>query len=406
MSVKIIHTADWHIGKKLHEYSLNEDHRMFMDWLMQLIEEEKIDYLLISGDVFDLANPSQESLAIYYRFLAKLSTTDCKAIITAGNHDSPKLIDAPSELLNALEIKVIGNVPADISELLIPLKDKSGKTIAAIAAVPYLLDRDIRKAIEGESYDDRVQAVRLGIQNFYARIGEVLRKAYSGMLHLAMGHLYVQGVVISDSERQIQIGNLAGVDASMFPSGIHYVALGHIHKAQNVGSDRIRYSGSPIPLSFSEKKYDHRVILLELDGDTIEQKDIPVKKFRELVGLNGTIREVREKAMQLKNEYPLPILVDLQIEEDEFNPQMHELLDELLAEIHASKNAEVIHRSITYKNSPLRVLNPSSGEFDRNELTPEKIFKKLISGRELEEQDKLMQLFFEIKQEAEEKGSK
>lgn len=406
MSVKILHTADWHIGKKLHEYNLSEDHILFMDWIIELIKEKDIDYLMISGDVFDLANPSQESLRIYYQFLAKLSRTGCKSIVTAGNHDSPALIDAPSELLHALQIKVVGTIPEPFENCLVPVYDKAGMIAAAVAAIPFLRDRDIRNATEGESYEDRVEAVRKGIGNFYQKAAAALEDKFPDTVHLGMGHLYVQGSALSDSEREIQIGNLAGVDENTFPEGLRYVALGHIHKSQNVGSERVRYSGSPIPLSFSEKNYGHKVILLHIEDGVVRQEDIRVKKFRRLETVTGSFSEVKKQALNLENDCILPVLLDLNIIEEVYNPQMSELLEELSKELQKEGGKEIVHLRIKYLSSHLTAINQETLNLRREEMSPEKIFGELISKREKEEQNVLMQLFFELKQEAEESESK
>lgn len=402
MAIKILHTADWHIGKKLHEYSLSDDHQLFMDWIVQLIKARSIDYLLISGDVFDLANPAQESLKLYYQFLADLEKTGCKAIITAGNHDSPALIDAPAHLLNALNIKVIGSVPENLDALFFELKDHTGKPEACLAAVPFLRDRDIRKAGEGESYDDRVQAVREGIAGFYSHVANRMKEIYPTLPHLAAGHLYVQGTTLSDSEREIQVGNLAGVDSSAFPESLEYVALGHIHKAQNVGKgQKVRYSGSPIPLSFSEKDYQHKVILLEIENSRLKQEDIYVDVNRKLAAFSGTFQEIKQEVEEMENEYTLPVLIDINIVEEVYDPNMIEKIEEFSKMLKAEGKKEIIHTRIKYKNSSVNLDSPEHTNI-REELTPEKIFSELISKREEAEQKKLMQLFLEIKQEAEE----
>jgi exonuclease SbcD len=399
MSLKILHTADWHIGKKLHEYTLHEDHRLFLNWLLDLITAEKIDYLVVSGDIFDLANPSQEALKLYYEFLARLSSTSCAAVITAGNHDSPAVIDAPSDLLNALKIHVTGNVPDDKEKMLLPLTSKAGKVEAVLATIPYLRDKDLRKAVEGESYDDRIEAVREGIGSFYSQLSELMMQKSPGLLHLGMGHLYVQGSALSDSEREIQIGNLAGISEKAFPENFAYVALGHIHKAQNVGgASRIRYSGSPIPLSFSEKDYNHRVILLELEEGSIAQKDIPVKKERELISLKGSFRTIKSRLKTIENSYSLPLLLDLQFEEDIYTPGLPEMVENLVKEI--TGEMEVVNIRIHYKDSPWKNNYIFEYESYSQEMSPEHILSEVIGERE--DKTDLMRLFMEIRQEAEE----
>ena len=149
--MKILHTADWHLGHRLHEHSQNEEQMLFLEWLENYIIDYKIDVLLISGDIFDTGTPSSQSLRMYYDFLIRLTKTTCQHIvITGGNHDSPGTLNAPKELLNALSIKVIGRSSEDISEEIFKLTVNDEEII--IAAVPYLRDQDIRRAVAGETF--------------------------------------------------------------------------------------------------------------------------------------------------------------------------------------------------------------------------------------------------------------
>ena len=126
--MKILHTADWHIGKKLHKHELSEDFELFLDWLCERIAELKVDVLLVSGDIFDLANPSSEARKQYYRSLKRLRQLDCRIILTGGNHDSPAMLDAPRELLQELEMEVIGGLPEKLEDCIIPIYGTSGES--------------------------------------------------------------------------------------------------------------------------------------------------------------------------------------------------------------------------------------------------------------------------------------
>lgn len=405
MSLKIIHTADWHLGKRLYECDLSKDHELFTSWLLSLIKEKQIDYLVISGDVFDLANPSQESLRLYYKFLAELSATGCAAIITAGNHDSPGLIDAPSHLLDALKITVVGNAPENPDELLVLLKNKKGEAEACLAAVPFLRDKDIRKVTEGESYQDRIKTVREGIGKYYFRVAEAMQQKYSKLPHIALGHLYVEGAETSESEREIQIGNQAGVNEKLFPDGFCYFALGHIHKAQDVGkTGKIRYSGSPVPLSFSEKEYKHKIILLELNGKDLNQTDIPVPAFRKLKSFKGTFEEICLMVNETINDCELPLLIDLEIVEEVYNPGMIRQVEELIALLAVEGTKEIANYRIKYTQTADKLADPENMKVDLSVLSPVKIFSTLISRRDENEQQELLKIFHEIRQQAEEES--
>ncbi|MBI1184425.1 exonuclease subunit SbcD, partial [bacterium] len=209
--MKILHTADWHLGKKLHKQDLWADHAMYLNWLEKYIEKEHINVLLISGDVFDLANPSSEARAMYYNALVRINKLACTTIITGGNHDSPAVLNAPKDVLKALNIHVVGGLPAHLNEVLIPLPNARNPEVL-VAAIPFLREADLRQMNEGEANDDRMQAVKKGIENTYRLVAEMAQKNYENIPCLALGHLFAAGVSSSDSEREIQIGNQAKVE--------------------------------------------------------------------------------------------------------------------------------------------------------------------------------------------------
>lgn len=343
--MKILHTADWHLGKKLHKHDLSKDHQLFLDWIILLIQKQKIDLLLISGDVFDLANPPIESRAMYYWFLKQMIQLNCKIIITGGNHDSAQMLDAPREILQMLDIKVVGGAITPIENEIVVLEN------LVVCAVPYLRDADLRQAIEGESGTSRVENVRLGIKKHYDTLAEICQEKYPNLPKIAMGHLYANGSISSESEREIQIGNLASVDGNDFSQTFDYVALGHIHRPQIIGgNERIRYSGSPIPLSFSEKNDQKIVLVLELSENKIQEiKTVEVPKFRELKRISGTLEEVKAKLIAFQNEAPLKSFLEVEVIEESFNPLIIKELNDLIA-VFDDENAIVLKHKIGFKN--------------------------------------------------------
>jgi len=403
--MKILHTSDLHIGKRLYDYDLIEDHKSFFNWLIQTISEWKIDYLLVTGDIFDQSNPSQDSLKLYYTFLAELSKTGCQAIITAGNHDSPALIDAPEDILSALNIRVIGTIPENIDELMIPIQDSTGKVEAVIAAVPFLRDRDIRKAAEAESYDSRLEAVRDGITRFYGALANRMNEKYPDIPKIVTGHLYVQGAQLSGSEREIQIGNLAGIEETAFSEGINHFALGHLHKAQDVdAAKRICYCGAPLPLSFAEREYENKIILLTVEGGEIHQEDIRVPQFRLLVEIRGTGAEVAKQLSDIENPCDLAVLADIYITEDCFTPEAMQHKESLGNLYNNAADVAIVQSRIKFMNILPATGNPSNHPEDFNALTPDKVFEEIIKPYNEEEKTALNEIFLEIKQTAEERG--
>ena len=343
--MKILHTADWHLGKKLHKHELSKDHQLFLDWLINFIQEQNIDLLLISGDVFDLANPPIEARAMYYWFLRQMIQLKCKIIITGGNHDSAQMLDAPKDILNLLDITVVGGAINPIENEVIVLEN------LVVCAVPYLRDADLRQAIEGESGASRVENVRLGIKKHYDTLAEICQEKYPNLPKIAMGHLYAHGVSTSESEREIQIGNEAGIDSDCFSQTFDYVALGHIHRPQIIGgNERIRYSGSQIPLSFSEKNDQKIVLFLEVSDNKIQEiKKIDVPKFRDLKRISGTLEEVKSKLIAHQNEAQLQAFLEVEVVEETFNPLIIKELNDLIT-VFDDESATVLKHKISFKN--------------------------------------------------------
>src|SRR5680860_278366 len=314
--MKILHTSDWHIGNQLHKYDLCEDLNLFFNWLVHYIQTENIDVLLSSGDIFDQANPSQAAYKQYYDLLKQLINLDCKVILTGGNHDSASVLNAPQELLKAFDITVIGGATNVVGEMFIEV-EKDGEKIV-VAAVPFLKDRDIRKSVAGETYATKIEQIKSGLQSYFANINACYQENYPDHTFILMGHLYVQGSELSESERDIQIGNQAGVEAHMFEGIPQYVALGHIHKPQIISdTQNIHYCGSPIPLSFSEREDEKQINIIIIKDRKIDQLEIiPIPKYRNLLTFEGSLDEVENKLNGYSEKTRLMSLAEVIVNED------------------------------------------------------------------------------------------
>lgn len=268
--MKILHSADWHLGARLVERERLPEQAAFLDWLLEVLKTEQVDALLVSGDVFDAANPPQEAVALYFDFLKRLADLKTvKAVITGGNHDSASHLNAPRELLRRFDVHVFGHGGADT------VVDLGG---AVVAAVPFLRERDLRQAAAGESIATVQDQMKGAIRAHYAAQLATCREAAGGRPVVAMGHLTVLGAVTSDSEREVHIGNLGHVGADVF-EGFDYTALGHLHRPQKVaGRETVRYSGSPIPLSFSEAGDAKSVVVIDTDGMNLRLLPVPVTR--------------------------------------------------------------------------------------------------------------------------------
>ena len=171
--MKILHTSDWHIGRSLYGRKRYEEFLRFFDWLIDCIEAEGIEALLVAGDIFDNGTPSNLAQELYYRFLGRVAGTGCRhVVVTAGNHDSPSLLNAPREILRLLNVHVVGCLTEVVAEELVLLRDIDNKPQLIVCAVPYLRDRDIRRAEAGETFEDKGRKLVLGIHDHYHLVAE------------------------------------------------------------------------------------------------------------------------------------------------------------------------------------------------------------------------------------------
>lgn len=380
--MKILHTADWHIGKKLHSYELSEDFDRFINWLCDCVQKEQVDVLLISGDCFDLANPSSAARNQYYESLVKLKKHVHQIVITGGNHDSPAVLNAPKELMKALNLEVIGGLPDEIEEALVPLKNRDNKTEAVVAAIPFLRHPDLRK--DGKllkTYEDRLEALRQGISSVFAAAAEKCQENYPNLPALAMGHLYAAGTELSDSERDIQIGNQAAVRASAFGDYFDYVALGHIHKPQQVSAAQpVFYSGSPLPLSFSERQDDKRVLLIDTENGWAP-KSIPIPSFRKLLKITGDLPKLENKLSALPENEGLDNLIEVELREENYQVKRIHDLEGLVSGFERPGYKIVKHRA-QFDNQLSGTGEIFEEQVSLEELKPQKVFEERLNQEE------------------------
>lgn len=307
--MKILHTSDWHLGRTLHDRKRYNEFDSFLGWLIGFIQDEKIDILLVAGDIFDSSAPGSRAQEQYYGFLARLMGTCCRHIIIfGGNHDSPSFLEAPKEILGALRIKVIGAVSGDIADEIYVAKDRDGGTEAIICAVPFLRDRDIRTVEPGESPEDKSRKLKEGVANHYRKVHEEagkLRGDDKNVPLIGMGHLFTaQGrSVEGDGVRELYIGSIAHIDGQDISKGFDYMALGHLHMPQAAeGPGNVFYSGSPVPMGFAEAGQTKKVIVAEFSGSSpvITGHEIPC--FQELERISGSMEEISDKIAALKEK--------------------------------------------------------------------------------------------------------
>lgn len=332
--IKVLHTADWHLGKRLDNSERTEEHQLFLEWLLQEIIEASIDVLIIAGDIFDTGAPSNTALKQYYNFLRQVQDTCCQdVIIIGGNHDSVSTLNAPKELLKHFNVHVIGGVPDAFDDQIITIY-KDGQPELVVCAVPFLRDRDVRLSIAGETSSEMEARLVEGICNHYKKfIEHILPLKASGIPVLATGHMFAQGASTSDSEQKIHVGNLAQICGDQFPEEFNYVALGHLHRPQVVnGMNHIRYSGSPIPLSFSESNDEKKVVILSFEkGKLSAVEEHLVPPTRRLLRIAGNLEQVKTALKAITNQnLILPCWVEVQITTAACIPNVEEELQEVI----------------------------------------------------------------------------
>lgn len=404
--MKILHTSDWHIGKKLYKQSLEDDHRDFFDKLILIIEQQKIDLLIISGDIFDIAYPSNSSLKLYYEFLTRLIRTNCNnVIITGGNHDSASTLEAPKEILHFLNIEIIGAIPNNIEDLIFEIT-KNNETVV-VCAVPFLRDSDVRISVAGEDYNSRKNALKDGISNYYKNISDTVYEKYKSKFPvIATGHLFLTGVSTSESERDIHIGTIDGISVDKLPAKFDYWALGHIHRPQIVNKkEHIRYSGSPIPLSFSEKNDKKQVIVIETKKNTISNiETVNIPSYRKLIKISGTYNEVFDKISNY-NSGEVKDRAEILITEPNYLPT---LISEFENFIKTVENLEILKYKVEFKD----IINGTDELYEENQrladLNVVDVFKKKLENENItgnaktELQDSFNELLSNLHNESEE----
>jgi len=386
--MKILHTSDWHLGQKFLTNDRKAEHEMALEWLYNTIESEKVDALIVAGDVFDIGNPPSYARTIYYRFLTKLQGSCCRHIvIIGGNHDSPSMLNAPKELLEILNVHIIGAATGDIADEIITLRDGNGELEAIVAAVPFLRDRDIRHSVAGETGLERIVKVQEGIVRHFKEAGAAVKQyAKQPVPIIATGHLFAKGALSGDKQDNIYIGDIENIEGDNFPKIFDYVALGHIHRAQIVGEqNHVRYCGSIIPLSFSEIQDSKIALLLHFDGKQLKEiQELKIPRFRELVKFKGTLESVKGKLERFdkKRKGELMPWVDIEIEMDENIPN----LDGEIREFAKDFWMDILK---IRTRRPHAALESLATEISLDDLSPEEVFvKKCESAGEMVEAEK------------------
>ncbi|HEY0290572.1 MAG TPA: exonuclease SbcCD subunit D C-terminal domain-containing protein [Pseudomonas sp.] len=395
--MRLFHTSDWHLGQNLHGQERDFEHASFLTWLLARLAERAPDVLLIAGDIFDTVNPPVKAQERLYDFIVNAHEQQPKLTIVmiAGNHDSGSRIELPAPLMRRLRTHALGRVlwlddgTLDVERLLLPLPDAKGKIKAWCLALPFLRPAEVTGPTLGDNY-------LRGI----GRVHELLIKAANlkrepGQALIAISHAHMAGGSVSEeSERSLIIGNAEALPASLFGESITYVALGHLHKPQRVnGEERIRYSGSPIPLSFSEIGYQHQILEINCKGDkltSVETLLIPRAVNLQRVGP----APLAELLLQLKDLPDIDLLADIdrqpwlevRVRLDEPQPDLRNQIETALQ----GKAVRLVRIAAEYAGKGANGDDDdSAGLIELDQLSPQELFSRAWLenyGSEVDEQ--------------------
>ena len=385
--MKILHTSDWHLGRMLYGRKRHEAFEAFLAWMLDTLQRENIDVLLVAGDIFDTTTPGNRAQAMYYRFLSQVVSSPCRhVVIVAGNHDSPSFLNAPASLLKALDVHVVGQAQNPADEILV-LRDVASQPELIVCAVPYLRDRDIRQVEPGESPDDKERKLLEGIRQHYEVVAQhavaVREQLGVPVPIVATGHLFTAGgqTIDGDGVRELYVGSLAHVTASIFPSCFDYVALGHLHVPQKVGGNElIRYSGSPLPMGFGEARQQKSVCLITFDANANANGPgvqlLPVPVFQALERVRGDWSTIDNRLQELAKTGS-PVWLEIIYEGTDLVGDLRDQLDRAVAdtslEILRVKNNRIVDR----------MASMAAPEETLDDLSVDEVFERCLDAHDI-----------------------
>lgn len=392
--MRIIHTSDWHLGQNFYTKSRAPEHQAFFKWLLDVVVEHNIDAIIVAGDIFDTGSPPSYARELYNHFVVQLRQTGCQLIILAGNHDAVSTLNESKELLACLNTQVIASAAKDVNDQAILLKTKEGLPGAILCPIPFLRPRDIQYSEAGLSGQEKQHALMTAIAAHYQQCYEnaLLLRGDQALPIILTGHLTTVGATTSESVRDIYIGSLDAFPSSAFPPA-DYIALGHIHRAQKIGNhEHIRYSGSPIALSFDEVQREKSIFIVNFTDDQLISIDtLPIPITQPLMTIKGSPTEITEKLAKWSHSTPddQKVWLDIELNTDEY---LHDVQRELQNQAaHLPVEILLIRRSRSMRE---RVFESAHNE-TLSTLQPDEVFDKRLEHEALDEPqtERLRQLF-------------
>ncbi|WP_350306789.1 exonuclease subunit SbcD [Photorhabdus viridis] len=385
--MRIIHTSDWHLGQYFFTKSRAVEHQHFLRWLIKQVENYRVDALIVAGDVFDTGSPPSYARELYNRFVVELQPTGCQLIILGGNHDSVATLNESKELLSCLNTTVIANADEDPQKQIKTLNTREGQAGAILCSIPFLRPRDIMTSQSGQSGEQKQLALQEAIAEHYDQLYQQARKLRDELdlplPIIATGHLTTVGASATDSVRDIYIGTLDAFPAQAFPPA-DYIALGHIHRPQIVAkSEHIRYSGSPIPLSFDEVGQEKSVCLVEFTQDKLASITLlPIPQYQPMQLIRGDLQQI-EQQLQTFNDYKgeQPVWLDIEVATQDYLHDIQKRVQLMVTKLPVE--VILLRRSKTQRQNMLAQENRET----LTELSVNEVFTRRLEQSELEDEE-------------------
>ena len=301
--MRFLHTADWHVGKPLRGRSRMEEYARALEQVAQVAKDQRVDAVLMAGDVFDSPAPPPEAEKLVYNFLARLVSERIQCVLIAGNHDHPRKLDALQTLLESLGIHVRPEVRPPDQGGVVTLTSRDGREEARVAVLPFVAER---KVVDACTVMD---AEHKWYEAYSKRIEQILAALTKGLpsstVNIVLAHLLVDGARVGTGERELHLGQIYGVNPQQLPAGVQYIGLGHLHRPQEVlAPAKTRYPGSLIELDFGEQEQDKSVVVFEAQPQKAPGIElVPITAGRRLRTVEGTLADLQRLAEERSDDY-------------------------------------------------------------------------------------------------------
>ncbi|SDB92273.1 exonuclease SbcCD subunit D [Acinetobacter boissieri] len=411
MAVHFFHTSDWHLGQLFYNYSRQFEHEQFLIWLIEQIKQKQPHALLISGDIYDVINPSSTAQKQLYQFLAEAHAVapHMQTLMIAGNHDSGYRIEQIEPLLEKYNAKTVGLVrwradrSLDMDRLILPIYNPQQQIVAWCIALPFLRNAEII------GFNEHTQDSQSAIEYLHETlIEEAKKRKTDDQALIIMSHAHMQGGQESDSERCI-IGNQEALSTTLFDHGVDYVALGHLHKPQKVSQPFIRYSGSPIPLSFSEKNYKHQIVEVYIDPihEQPEQRfqfsALHIPRTVAMHRLTGDLEQVMQQLKALPADKVITNIEQREYVDIEYHSNTAPPLNlrQQIEDILPSEQYRLVR--LSRKRLALQLDDSSHSKIDLEPPTPTQLFSQIWQNMGYDSNSEVSSDFLTLLEEAQEK---